>query len=105
MGLVYRNGRPYLYRSVRRNGRVTSEYCGSGQAALCFAVWDADDRAEREHERAECDAERKRSDALAACLDDYCGQVEALARSALYAAGYHYPKRTWRKRHGGNRER
>ena len=30
MGLVYRNGRPYLYRSVRRGGRVTSEYLASG---------------------------------------------------------------------------
>ena len=28
MGLVYRNGRPYLYRSKRRGGRVTSEYVG-----------------------------------------------------------------------------
>src|SRR5262249_1606950 len=33
MALVYRNGRPYLYRSVRRDGRVTSEYRGSGEVA------------------------------------------------------------------------
>ena len=44
MGLVYRNGRPYLYRSVRRGGRVTSEYLGRGIDALLIAALEADDR-------------------------------------------------------------
>jgi hypothetical protein len=30
MALVYRNGRAYAYKSIRRGGRITSEYRGSG---------------------------------------------------------------------------
>ncbi len=42
MALVYRNGRPYLYRSVRRGGRVTSEYLGRGIDAQLIAALEAD---------------------------------------------------------------
>jgi hypothetical protein len=31
-------------------------------------------------------------------LIDFCHWVEDLARAALYAAGYHRPKREWRRR-------
>ncbi len=41
MGLVYRNGRPYLYRSVRRDGRVTSEYVAGGEDAFLIGALEA----------------------------------------------------------------
>ena len=34
MALVYRNGRPYLYRSIRQRGRVTSQYLAGGEDAF-----------------------------------------------------------------------
>ena len=51
MGLVYRNGRPYLYRSVRRAGRVSSEYVGRGEDALLIAALETIERDERDFER------------------------------------------------------
>lgn len=51
MALVDRDGRPYLYRSVRRNGRVTSEYRASGEAAVLIHALEAVAREEREYRR------------------------------------------------------
>jgi hypothetical protein len=34
MAIVYRNGRPYCYRSERRGDRVASTYMGSGEDAI-----------------------------------------------------------------------
>ena len=64
MALIYRNGRPYLYRSVRRGGRVTSEYVACGESAVRFARKEAQDRAERDMQRAETLEERDALDAV-----------------------------------------
>ena len=40
MGVVYRNGRPYAYRSKRVGGRVVCEYMGSGKLAALRAERD-----------------------------------------------------------------
>jgi hypothetical protein len=99
MGLVYRDGRPYLYRSVRRGGRVTSEYRGSGETALLFTQWDAIDRDEKDYGRSEASDERKHVDDLEMRLDELCAEGDAIAREALTAAGYHQHHRgDWRKR-------
>jgi hypothetical protein len=98
MALVHRNGRPRLQRSIRRNGRVTSEYRGSGEIALLMAHLDALDREERD---AVCDEEQAELAATTAdesMLAGFCERVEDLTRAALYAAGYHRPKRQWRSR-------
>jgi hypothetical protein len=47
MTLVHRNCRAYLYRSLRRGGRVTSEYVGSGIDAPLIADLEADERHKR----------------------------------------------------------
>lgn len=98
MGLIYRNGRPYLYRSIRRGGRVTSEYVGAGATAETIALLEAVEREERDQEREDFRAEARASESVEDPLDDYCAQVEKLASAALFAAGYHRPKRQWRKR-------
>jgi hypothetical protein len=98
MALVYRNGRPRLQRSIRRGGRVTTEYRGSGEFAVLFALMDAEERAERDAERDEIRVESEALDTVERALDVYFEQVEDFARAALYAAGYHRPKREWRKR-------
>ncbi len=98
MALVYRNGLPRLQRSIRRGGRVTTEYRASGDFAVLFALMDAEERAERDAQREEIRAEREALVTVERALDDYFEQVENLARAALYAAGFHRPKREWRKR-------
>ena len=100
MALVYRDGRPYSYRSVRRNGRVTSEYRGSGQIALLIERMDALERDSRESERSDREAGHAQLDAAEQVLTNYYEHVETLARAALYAAGFHLHKRQWRKRRG-----
>jgi hypothetical protein len=99
MSLVYRNGRPYLHRSVRRAGRVTSEYVASGIDAFLIAALEEHERAERRSELEEIRAERREADDLERALDDLAERARALARDALTAAGYHQHRRgEWRKR-------
>ncbi|MEW4569726.1 hypothetical protein AB1L88_17820 [Tautonia sp. JC769] len=99
MALVFRNGRPYLYRSVRRNGRVTSEFVASGESALLIARMDAIDRDDRDYERWRIREERRKAAERDARLDDLVKQSEALAREALEQAGYHQHHRgEWRRR-------
>jgi hypothetical protein len=70
-----------------------------------FALLDAEECEERALEREKSQAERDAIEAVERPLADYCEWVENLARSALYAAGYHRPKREWRKRRERRRER
>jgi hypothetical protein len=99
MGLVYRNGRPYLYRSVRRGGRVTSEYRGRGEDALLIDALETIERGERDGDLRQQRSGRKELDDLERALDELAGRARDLARDALTAAGYHQHKRgEWRKR-------
>jgi hypothetical protein len=99
MGLVLRNGRPYLYESVREGGRVTSRYVGRGEDALLINALKAIDRDEQDYERHEQQGERKRIIDLERALDELARQARDLAREALTAAGYHQHHRgEWRKR-------
>jgi hypothetical protein len=99
MGLVYRNDRPYLYRSVRRNGRVTSEYVAGGEDAFLIHALESDDRDRERFDRREARRERKELEDLERALDDLAEQSRDLARDALSAAGYHQHRRgEWRKR-------
>ena len=98
MGLVYRNGRPYLYRSVRRGGRVTSEYVGSGVDAQLIAALETIDHDEADFKRWQSREERKELDDLERALDELVERARDLARVALTAAGYHQHHRSeWRK--------
>jgi hypothetical protein len=97
MALIYRNGRPYLYRSMRRGGRVTSEYVDSGEAALLIAAMGNIDREKQDFERWSEREERKRFNDLERALDDLAEQARTLARDALERAGYHQHRRgEWR---------
>ena len=91
MALVYRNGRPYLYKSIRRGGRVTSEYRGSGETALIIGMFDVVDTDKREEQKDIAEVER--------ALDDLTNRSRSLAREALTVLGYHQHNRgEWRKR-------
>lgn len=100
MTLIDRDGRPRYQRSVRRGGRVTTEYITGGEEAVLLARLDALMRQERREER---EAERAATASLKAReqpLIDYFEAVEDLIRVAMYAAGFHRPRRQWRKRRG-----
>ena len=89
MGLVYRNGRPYLYRSIRRNGRLTSQYLAGGEDAFLIDRLERMERDERDADLQAKQSERKQYDDLKRALDVLAEQARDLARDALTAAGYH----------------
>ncbi len=94
MGGETRHGQRVYYEKVRKDGRVTSRYWGSGLLAEIQA-----DRTEEAHDRrgmiAALKAEHRVDDAL---LHELTAAVEACATAALLAAGCHTHHRTWRKR-------
>jgi hypothetical protein len=98
MALVYRNGRIYSYKSVRRNGRVTSEYRGSGELAVLIGALDAEEERDREAKREELRSERVALESAERSLTEYFERVEDLTRAALHASGLHQHKRQWRRR-------
>jgi hypothetical protein len=99
MGLIYRDGRPYLYRSVRRGGRVTSKYLAGGIDAQLIATLEDIERDDRRGDRERARAERREVDDLERALDEMAERARALAHDALTAAGYHQHDRgEWRKR-------
>jgi hypothetical protein len=101
MAIVLRNGRPRYQRSVRRDGRVTSEYRGTGAIAEIAALLDAEERAEALKQREAEAAERRELDDLERALDELNRRARALAHEALERAGYHLHRRgTWRRRRG-----
>lgn len=100
MGVEIRGGNAYYYRKVRRGDRVVSEYVGGGLLALAASELDADARAERAEMAEAWRVERERLEAEDRAFAVYFGRVEALAREVITAAGYHRPKRQWRKRRG-----
>ena len=91
-----RNGRDYYYRSVRKGGRVISEYIGAGELAALVARQDKIRQAERVAKR----AERRRQIEAGALLDgeiaEYAELVRTLTAAALLASGCHRHKRQWR---------
>jgi hypothetical protein len=101
MALVHRNGKAYLYRSVRRGGRVTSEYVAGGESAVLIAALETIDHDKRDYQRWHERQERREIIEVERVLDDLAGRSAALARAVLEAAGYHQHARgTWRKRRG-----
>ena len=98
MALVYRGGRPYLYKSVRRGGRVTSEYVASGESAVLISRLDGADRQRDEDRREGRKAAVERMEAEERAVAEMFDRIQSLADAALVLAGYRRRKRQWRKR-------
>ncbi len=117
MGYSRRNGRAYYIRSIRRGGKVTSEYVGSGIVGYPAALLDRDirainrlnrleieaDRAERiEADRAEqarIRALRERLQGADRIVARHFRRVDKAVESALNSLGYYRHHRgDWRKR-------
>jgi hypothetical protein len=100
MALVRRGGKVYLYRSIRRGGRVTSEYVASGPMAELIAEKDRRVRALGRLSAPVDARERRRWEELDRALDALVADARGLAHAALTEAGFHEHKRQWRKRRG-----
>ncbi|MBV8313545.1 MAG: hypothetical protein JOZ53_01165 [Planctomycetaceae bacterium] len=84
-----------MIRSVRRNGRVTSEYVASGEVAVLEARFFA-------LQRIRSEVERQHWAAVEGALTAQAARVEQVVSEALIHSGYHRPpgRRAWRKRRG-----
>jgi hypothetical protein len=99
MSLVVRNGRKYFYRSVRRGGRVTSEYLARGELAEIFALIELDRRGQREEQQALRRAWRDLYEADDRREAEHSARLAGIARAALWVAGFHrHDRGGWRKR-------
>lgn len=98
MALVQRGACVFYLRPVRRNGRVTSQYLGSGAVAsdIARAQGEARDRTEaRLRERSRELALWGKFDAALSLLSEL---NRAHAHAAMYAAGFYLHHRSWRPR-------
>ena len=98
MALVYRGGRPYLYKSVRRGGRVTSEYVASGESAVLISRLEAAGRQREDDRREDWKTAVERMETEERAVAEMFDRIQSLADAALVLAGYHRLKRQWRKR-------
>ena len=88
----------YYTRSRKVNGRVVREYVGGGVLGELAARMDAEGRQRREEQAAAWREERERLEELACLVDEFCEDVETMARAALLAAGFRRHNRgEWRK--------
>lgn len=92
------NGNSYYYRKRRVNGRVVSEYVGTGELAAIRARLDSLKRALRLQQQAERRAARAKLDELDVQVAELDSVVQALARASLLAAGCRTHKGQWRSR-------
>jgi hypothetical protein len=106
MGLVYKNGHPYYYRSTWEGGQRVTRYVCRGEYAELMAEIERAERncrnegrkIDREIRRSRAEAERRRDERVANVVN----QAIDVARQFLESVGYHRHKRgEWRKRRGG----
>jgi hypothetical protein len=101
MGIEYRGSRAIYYRKRWHQGRVISEYVGSGDLAMLAYALDQADRREQQAQRRVQQQQLSQIDqttAPPAALLDHAHIVRSLVRAVLEAHGYHQHKRQWRKR-------
>ncbi len=88
----------YYTRSVRIDGKVVREYCGNGSLGRLAAAADEAARQRRWEEQEARQAREKELNALETDLDKLIELTDGLVTAALLAAGFHRPKRVWRKK-------
>jgi hypothetical protein len=101
MAWEQRGNRSYLYRSVRRSGRVVKEYIGRGRVASLIAQLDGIEREQRSQRRDDLEIDRQHWAALERPMLELDEIADLLVTAALTAAGYRrHDRGEWRRRRG-----
>lgn len=98
MGWEKRGSGQYYYQKKRVNGRVVSQYVGSGILAEASQMLDQAEKGKRDLEKIEQQAEKERVAALDQAVDQNLVSIGELIESTLIAYGYHKVKGEWRKK-------
>ncbi len=93
-----RGNQSYFYRKERINGKVKSEYVGSGEAAALIERCETDRRELKRLEKEKLKRERQKAE----LIDDELNALSELNQSLVDALflinGFHQHKRQWRKK-------
>ena len=89
---------PYLYRSVRKDGRVVKQYLGSGPQAQAAVRKLEQQQQALLAERDALSHEQVQVSAAEAQLREVQDLVRTLVRATLLAAGYYDHRGQWRRR-------
>ncbi len=98
---VRRNGNLYYYKKRREGNRVVSEYVGGGMIVDLEQKRAELDKAIREAQAAQLEAERMSLTAIDKSLDEFSDIVDTLTNAVLISMGYHQHNRQWRRRRDG----
>jgi hypothetical protein len=94
-----RGNQRYYYRSKRVGDRVVKQYVGPGRTGSVIAALHEIRQAQKAVEREALQADMDEVALLEAAFNPLDEFATAVAETALFAAGYHRPKRgPWRKR-------
>lgn len=105
MGWEKRGLGQYYYRKKRVNGRVVSEYVGSGILAEATLMLDQVEKGKTDLEKIEQQIEKEQAAAIDQAVDQNLVSIGELIESTLIAYGYHKVKGEWRKREQTKRTR
>ncbi len=98
MGWEKRGSGQYYYRKKRVNGRVVSEYVGSGILAEATQMLDQVEKEKTYLEKIEHQIEKEQTDAMDQAIDQNLISIGELINNTLIAHGYHKVKGEWRKK-------
>lgn len=98
MGWEKRGSGQYYYRKKRVNGRVVSEYVGSGILAEATLMLDQIEKEKTDLEKIEQQIEKEKVIAMDQAIDQNLESIGELIKSTLIAYGYHKVKGEWRKK-------
>ncbi len=101
MGLETRKGRgAYYYRKKRIDGRVVSEYVGTGDIAILAEAYYERDRHNREAAIRLRREEREKAESIDKVVAELSETIDVLLQASLHADGFHKHKGEWRRRRG-----
>lgn len=92
-----RGNNKYFYRKRRENGRVVSEYVGSGDVAEFIAAVAEVTRAMREEQHRQWQISRDADISIDRQLLQTARIVRLMQRATLIASGCHTHRRQWRR--------
>ena len=105
MGWEKRGSGQYYYRKKRVNGRVVSEYVGSGILAEATQMLDQIEKEKTDLEKIEQQIEREQAAAMDQAIDQNLESIGELINNILIGHGYHKVKGEWRKKRANPKNR
>ena len=97
MAWEYRDGNRYYYRKRREGKRVVSEYVGGGLAGELSEIYDNEAKWKAERNREELQQTKANAAKIDEQVKEASRYTEAMTRAVFLLAGYHAPRRQWRK--------